>query len=141
MARARIRVRHLVVCDRASVTWTGPDSPYTLHEVRYVCGVPADAEYPVVVPELWLYVRFLDGTGRRSFGVDVVWIDAPGGEAETCSYPLPVVRFGPNPAVMDRAWRLNHVRFDGPGRYAVRLREGRTNRLIGTDYLELRRAP
>jgi hypothetical protein len=136
---AKVRVQHIVVCPRATVSWAGPLNPYTLHDVCYVYETPADAEFPVVVPEFWVYVRFFDGTGRRTFDVEVIWLDAPGGETETCSYALPVVPFGPIPIVLERAWKLNHVRLEGVGRYAFRIRNGATKRLLGTDYIEVRR--
>jgi hypothetical protein len=141
MAKPKVRVQHLVVCPSATVGRAGPLNPYTLHDVCYVYEIPADAEFPVLVPELWLYVRFFDGVGSQTFGVDVVWLDAPGGEAGTCSYALPVVPFGPTPVVLERAWRLNQVRLEGPGRCEFRLHRGLSRRVLGSDFIEVRRAP
>ena len=97
MPQPKFRVQHLVLCQLAQVRYAAPNNPYTLHEVAYFQELPGNAEFPVFVPEWWLYVRFFGGKGRRYFAVDVVWLDAPRGEQETCSYS-----FGQDPQKWER---------------------------------------
>ena|SRR5581483_819353 len=138
MAKARFHVQQFVVCRRAEVHRAAPNNPYTLRDVAYVFEVPADTEFPAVEPELWAFVRFVNGRGRRGFGIEVVWLDGPGGEQVTGFYMLAPVVFGVAPVVLERAWKLNNVRFEGSGRYEFRLRAG-AGRLFARDFIEVRR--
>jgi hypothetical protein len=140
MAR-RFTAQHFVACPTIEVDRAGVNNPYTLRDVAYICVVTADQEWPVRLTDLWLYVRFFNGTGSREFAVLVVWLDGPSGREEVCEFQGIVVRFPAGEPVHSRAWRVATVRYPGPGRYVFRLRDGRTRRILSREYIELRKLP
>ncbi|VTT96400.1 unnamed protein product [Gemmataceae bacterium] len=140
MAKPQFHVQHFVVCPRVSVGHAEPGNPYTLHDVKYAFDYPADREFPVVEPELWVFVRLVNGTGHHQFGLDVRWLDSPGGSESTANYALPPVRFRDRREVVSRAWKLSFVRFPGPGRYQFSL-TGRGTLPLARDFILVRSIP
>jgi hypothetical protein len=140
MAR-RFAVQHFVACASVAVVQAGVNNPYTLRDVVYAYLVPADQEWPVRLADLWLFSRFFHGIGTREFAVQVVWLDGPSGAEEVCEFRGIMVQFPAGEPVHSRAWRVAAVRYPGPGRYAFRLRDGRTGRVLSREYIELRKQP
>src|SRR5262245_32635752 len=142
MAKAKFRVQHFIACPRVTVSRAEHGNPYTLHDVRYTVDVPAEREFPVVEPELWLFVRFFfTGSGRQDFVIRLFWLDAPDRAEETGFYTLPAVPFGGADLVVSRAWKLGFVRFPGLGRYVFRLSARPQSRVLAQEYVEVRRRP
>jgi hypothetical protein len=138
MAKTSYRVQHMIVCGRVSVGRAEPGNPYTLHDVRYTTRVEADREFPVVEPEMWVFVRFVFvGKGKRDFIVQQVWLDAPGGESECGHFTMPPVLFGDGIQVVSRAWKMNYVNFPGEGRYAFRLAHKIDRPALAQDIIEV----
>lgn len=136
---ARCRVQHFVACRRVEVIRATRDAPYTLHEVNYRYVVPEDAEWPAKLPSLWLFARFMNGTGKRHFTLGVIWLDGPqANETAVAYYDLPV-QFPADAAVVARGWNVSGVRYPGPGRYAFRLSDDRRDRLLAAEYIEVAR--
>lgn len=140
MAKSTIRVQHMVLCPRISVTRAEPGNPYTLHDVRYTYPVEPDCEFPFVELELWLFVRFVfEGRGKKDFIVRFAWLDAPGRESDCGLFTLPPVSFGGDDLVVSRAWRLNFVSFPGEGRYVLRLSNKIKSPVLAQEFIEVRR--
>jgi hypothetical protein len=140
MAKAKLNVLHFLACPRITVTRGGPENPYTLHDVNYPFDIPSDREFPVVEPELWVYLRVFRGRGRRELVVEVAWLDGPSGDEVVAVYVLPPIHFRGPDEVACRGWKLAFVPFPGPGRYAFRLYSGRGRRVLAEDVIEVRRA-
>jgi hypothetical protein len=139
MARPKVRPKHFVVCPRVSVDRAVPNNPYTLHDVKYTYDYPQEREFPVIEPELWLFVRFyFAGRGTLDFAAQAVWLDAPMRPRETGFYVLPPVRFAPPDLVVSRAWKLRSAEFPGEGRYVFRLRVGLRTRVLAEDTIYVR---
>lgn len=145
MARPKVRVQHFLACRGVEVDGpAGLDNPYTLRNVRYRHFVTADTEFPTTYDGLWVFCRTVNldgGTGRVEFSVEVVWVDAPGGEEQTSFYTGLATYFPPNEPVQSRGWRLSFVRVPGPGGYELRLRRGIKKRVLATEYIRIERYP
>jgi hypothetical protein len=105
MART-LSVQHFVACAEIQPAAAGANYPYNLIGISYTYGIPARTEWPAKLSDLWLFVRFFYGTKRRSFDVDVLWLDSPDGEAEICTIPDYEVNFGVNQLVASRAFHV-----------------------------------
>lgn len=130
-------VKYLVICSRVEHS-AGLGSPYSLREVRYSLEVPPDREWPVRLDELWVFVRFYNGTESRRFTLAVVWLDSPGGEIDIAYFDL-AGYFREGQHVMDRGWNVSVVRY--PGRYVFRLTDDVTGDVLADDYVQIRRLP
>jgi hypothetical protein len=139
MAKARFHVQHFIACPTVLVVRAAPDNPYTLRDVSYYFDVPADQEWPVLLDDLWLYVRFFNGSGVRDFAVDVSWLDGLTGPVEICTFDPIIVRFPPADHVHSRAWRVAAVRYPGPGRYRFGLRRSGRQRMLAEEFIAVRR--
>jgi hypothetical protein len=130
-------VQHFLICPRITVSVASPDNPYTLHDVNYRLDFEADREFPIVEPELWVYLRAVRGEGVKQLAVRVEWLDGPNGVEEVGVYALPPVEFPDPNHVICRAWKLSYVRFPGTGRYLFSLCIGRKYRLLASELLEV----
>ena len=138
MARPRFAVQHFLACPTVEIDRAELGNPYTLREVRYNFAVPAEQEWPVRLPDLWLYARFFNGQGTREFTIQVDWFDR---KEEVCEYLGIRVVFPPQLSVHSRVWRLVNVRYPGPGRYRFRLRDGKSRMILATEYINLEKHP
>jgi hypothetical protein len=127
-----------MACPSVEIERAELDNPYTLREVRYNFAVPADQEWPVRLSDLWLYVRFFNGIGTREFTIQVDWFDR---KEEVCEFLDIRVVFPHQLSVHSRVWRLNNVRYPGPGRYRFRLRGGTSRKVLATEYINLEKNP
>lgn len=142
MAKPKFHVQHFVVCPRVTVGHAEPGNPYTLHDVKYTFDFAADREFPVIEPELWLFVRIVFASaGEQDFVVRLFWLDGLEGEEETGFYTLPPLSSTGNDLVISRAWKLSFVRFPSPGRYAFRLSVHPRSRVLAQEYIEVRTQP
>lgn len=144
MARPKIRVQHFLAC--RSVEVEGPvclDNPYTLRTVKFCYELPPDQEFPTNAADFWIFCRLINenrGIGRVELSVEVIWLDGPRGERLTSYYPGLMVYFREGETVTSRVWRLSRVVFPGRGRYDVRLRSGRFNRLLASEFIQIEQA-
>lgn len=129
-----------------------PDTTSDLLGVNYFRDVPADTEFPKLLPTYELFVRF--HARRRIAGSVWVLISSPvtgesGGRViYRWRFALPVVT-APIDVVYDKGLKLVGVSVPGPGTYTIRVvrRAGRgwdgrrRWRVLGTDYFQVVRAP
>jgi hypothetical protein len=114
-------VHHMLICRRSSYDLSERTTPYWLHQLVFRFRPPADAGYPFVASELWLFLR-VEGEDTTEFWVEVVPAKDDWDVAElVAAYGPFVVPFGPDRNTMSRAWRLRGVPFSKPGWYEFRL--------------------
>ena len=141
MERPTFAVQHFLVCRR--IEWEGlpgPNTARTLEGVIHHYEVAPDAEPWFEFDELWLYARLFRTNvieGMRSFSVELLWLDAPGGELLVRTYASVSVRFTHIRPIVAVAWPLRPIRFPGLGRYKFCLRSG--GRIVAREHLEIRR--
>jgi hypothetical protein len=97
-------VRHFLVCGRVEYDPHAPLAPYSVRNVVFRHRPPAEAAYPIVAPELWVFVH-LDGAGNHEVWIEVV--RAPDTDTDTeselvAAYGPFVVRFGPQRVGLSR---------------------------------------
>jgi hypothetical protein len=118
----RVSVHHFVVANLVrpeSRLWLASD----LFHVSYWLDVPADTEFPFIVPRLDVFVRFiLRDTREHEFKVRLLW-DDPAREIETL-----IGEYGPyhTPAargwvIHDRSFNLHNIQLRGAGLHTVEL--------------------
>jgi hypothetical protein len=125
MARPKFSVQHFIACLNAA--WDGnpgPDTTRTLERVGYRYSIPSDVEFPFEELEFWIYARlFRTNTvnGIRTFSVDVIWHDSPGGVSRIGGRTLGTVRFSDQHPVVSAAWPVRPLLFPGIGMYEFQL--------------------
>lgn len=139
MAKPRFAVQHFVACPGVEVQSVAIENPHTLRDVNYTFEVPAEREWPVRLDDFWVYARFFNGIGRREFSVQVHWLDARLKPVEVCEFLGINVVFPVGYSVISRAWRFDSIRFPGPGRYLLRLRDGVSRRVLAREFIQLRK--
>jgi hypothetical protein len=140
MAKPRFAVQHFIACPAVEAAFAGPGNPYTLRDVSYTFDVSGNHEWPVRLDGLWVFVRFVNVGRVRRVGIRVEWLDDPAGPSEVCEFPPWAVRPPANEPVLDRAWRVDAVRFPGLGRYAFEMLDAR-RRPLAREFIRLRRTP
>jgi hypothetical protein len=139
MAGPKLSVKHFIACRRIVTERAALDNPYTLVDVSYGYEVPADREWPVRFDELWLFVRFYNGSSTHRFTVSVWWHDGPGDEVRDVAHFDVTVRFPVGVRVLSRGWNVSAVWYPGPGRYQFRLTDDRTGRMVADEWITVRR--
>jgi len=141
MARPKFVVQHFIAClNAARDGLPGPDVSRTLERVAYRYLVAPDAEFPFEELEFWLYARFYRTNtvnGSRTFSVDVIWHDAPGGVTHIGGRGLGTVRFSDRSPVVSAAWPVRPLVFPGIGLDEFRLL-AEVRRPIGPDWRAVR---
>lgn len=117
----RVDVHHFVA--NLTTRQYGPHPTSDLLGVDYVHEVPADTEFPRLLPRVDLFTRFyLDQAAPSEFLVRTDWRDAPRTRQPVRRvYGRFVVPFQPTDVVFDHAFRLVNVWLDGPGWYDAAL--------------------
>jgi len=142
--KPRLAVQHWIACLEARVIPpVGVNNFYELLGAGHVHTFAADVEFPAIIPELNMFARFVNGRGAVQFEVEVIWLDAPGGERVVDSYPPYQVTFRPNEPLRDTVFRLANVPIDGTGRYSVRLSrlKRRSRQLLSDEFFSVVRLP
>jgi hypothetical protein len=146
MARPKVFVKHFIACrNREWDDRPGSDMLETLEGVGYTYRIPADAECPEL--SFFLYTRFylLNGVaGDRTFSLEVLWYDAPGGPRLLATYPGGTVRFRADQPVRNVLFAMSDLRIPKRGtfefrllcRYNTRLK-GEVDRLIANEYIRI----
>lgn len=119
-------VRHLLVCGRVEYDPRVPLAPYTLRNLVFRYRLPEGSSFPILAPELWLYVR-IDGRGQREVWIEVVRVDHPDDPPDAASstvvaaYGPFLIRFGRARTSLSRGWCLRCVPFPEAGWYEFRV--------------------
>ena len=118
-------VRHFLVCLGVEYEWNQPAAPYCLRNL--VFRHPSDQGYPLVVPDLWVFVR-TDGVGDREFWIEVHRVGEPdrgpavnSDESLVAAYGPYCLQFGVEPKSFSRGWHLRGVPFPESGWYEFQL--------------------
>jgi hypothetical protein len=113
-------IRHLLLCHHIDYDANTPTAPFSLHGlVSQLMAEPGD-QFPLLMPELWLFLRAFGDPGEYQIWVDLVPVDAEGeptGE-ETTWGPC-ILNIHENTYIENRGWRLSNLPFKAPGRYEV----------------------
>jgi hypothetical protein len=140
----RLRVQHWVAYLEAAVEPpVGVNNYYNLFRVGYVHAASADVEFPWSLPQLDMFVRFVNGTGVAEFEIRVDWLDAPDHRREMQSYGPFRVAFRPTEPTRDTIFRCVGVPINGPGRYRFSLWriKPRRRRPLAAEYITVVRLP
>jgi hypothetical protein len=145
----RLRVQHCIL--NAVTRQYGPGPTSDLLGVNYVRVVPADTEFPRVVPNFEVFVRFFATNLRRGRVLFTITLLEP-----AASRPRPVYRFrtslpnfgGGGTVCYDRSFKFQNVSLPAEGLYCIRVlwrvrRHWDTSsgyRLLATEYFNLVRA-
>jgi hypothetical protein len=141
---SRFGVQHWVACLGAAVVPpVGVNNFYNLFGVGHVHTYAGDVEFPAVIPELNMFVRFVNGTGVMQFEVELVWFDVSGGARVVENLGLQQVTFRSGESLRDVVFRFWNVPIAGTGSYAVQLSQHRSRRLrvFANEYFSVERLP
>jgi hypothetical protein len=111
-------IRHFIACERVEVSEDGKQCSLVnlIHAIRPSPG----AEYPLIHPELCLFVQLTDGRGAHAFQVQLVLLEEEETTIRTTGFILRDL--GQDPlAVYGWPLRLQNVVFPRPGLYEFRL--------------------
>jgi hypothetical protein len=136
----RLRVQHWVACLEARVEPpAGPRNLYNLYRVGYTHAVPINTEFPLPLPQLDMFARFVGGKYIAEFETQIVWVDALGGPRTVEIYGPLLVSFRPDEPVRDAVFRLRHIPIEGPGRYRIQLKaiKPRRRRSLAIEYITI----
>lgn len=123
----RVAVHHFVA--NLTTRQYGPHPTSDLLGVDYIHAVPADTEFPRLIPRVDLFTRFyLRDAKPTTFLIRVNWREAPASQ-QPCrrKYGPFTLPFQPTEIVRDYAFRLTSVRLDGVGWYDVVLYRRRSD--------------
>lgn len=145
MSRPRLDVQLCVLCHTARRY--GPHPTWDLLGIDYTQKVSPDAEFPIFVPRLDLFVRFLvANVGPTGIAVRVWRLYDDGTNREKVGKLQTVVPFAPDELVREHTFRLVNVPLTGEGQYAVRMCrrirhrwKGVRWRVLGADYFFVER--
>lgn len=146
MARSRIDVQLCVV--NKTTRQYGPDPESDLLGVNFLRSYPPDTEFPRVLKQVDVFVRFfVANAGLTRIAVRVWRLNQDGSNRERVNEFLFDVRFAPVDVFRDRVFRLLNVRLPGEGDYAVRVcRRGRHKwkgdrwLVLATDYFRVEKS-
>ncbi len=143
MSRPRVSAQHCVL--NATTRRHGSRPAFDLLEVSYTYAVPADTEFPRVVPRFDLFVRFVARKAGPTRVAIRVWWRAQG--RRQLLHDFRPGRRLPFPAdatvVSDQPLRLPNVRLVGPGLHAIEVwcrPDRRRWHRIAVEYFRIERA-
>jgi hypothetical protein len=120
-------VRQLIVCDRLTVD---RDGTYHLTGPRVDFVVGAGDEFPLVLPELWVFAQVAGSFGRQHFHVRIWEVTDPTAPPNLVyESGERAIDLGGGPGryrLRSRGWsvKLTDVGFPRPGRYELRMAFG-----------------
>jgi hypothetical protein len=115
-------IRHLLLCQHIGYDTNNPAAPYSLHGLVTALQPEPGDQYPLLLPELWVFFQASGDSGDCQLWIDLVPVDQDGADAgEETTYGPCILIIHEGVHIESRGWKLLNLPFAAPGLYEVRL--------------------
>jgi hypothetical protein len=113
-------VRHLLLCQHIGYDTGNPEAPYSLHGLVSQLAPEADDEFPLMLPELFVFFQAFGDAGDYQIWIDLIPVDENGDPVgEEVTYGPCVLVIRETSGLESRGWRLLNLPFAAAGLYEV----------------------